>query len=126
MALHMPVIRHDNCHSNCHNNHLSSLGQVGRDGNCLVNAVVAQLQFKTEDDDMLYTGMYLRRQFIGHFLVNFERFKEEIMEDIKMEYGRIDSEEGPFSVKQWCQYILTDQELLSLYFCETVSFNVGY
>ena len=39
---------------------------------------------------MLYTGMYLRRQVIQHFLVNFERFKEDIMEDIRMEYGRID------------------------------------
>ena len=98
---------------------------MGRDGNYLVNAVVAQLWFKTEDDDMLYTGMYLRRQVIRHFLVNFERFKEEITKDIKMEYGRIDSEEGPFSVKQWCQYILTDKSYCD-YFCETVGFNVGY
>ena len=37
------------------------------------------------------------------------------MEDIKMEYGRIDSEEGPFSVKQWCQYILTNKN-----YCDSI------
>ena len=32
-----------------------------------------------------------------------------------MEYGRIDSEEGPLSVKQWCQYILTDKN-----YCDSI------
>ena len=85
------------------------------------NAVIAQLSFKEDDDEMLYTGMYLRRQVIWHFLVNFDKFKEDIMEDIRMEYGRIDSEEGPFSVKQWCQYIFTDKKYCDSLFVKLLS-----
>ena len=70
----------------------------------------SQLRFKKDDDDMLYTTMYVRRQVIWAFLVNFEIFREEIMEDIRMERGRIDSEKGPFNVKQWYQYTLIDKK----------------
>ena len=65
--------------------------------------------------------MYLRRQVIWHLLVNFDKFKEDIMEDIRMEYGRIDSEDGPFSVKQWCQYILTDKKYCDSIFVKLLS-----
>ena len=65
--------------------------------------MIAQLRFLKEDDDMLYTSMYLRHQVIRHFLHNFEEFFDEISEDIKYEYGRIDSEVGPFSCRTWCE-----------------------
>ena len=70
------------------------------------NAIISQLHFLKEDDDMLYTEMYLRHQVICHLLTNFDAFYDEISKDIKYEYGRIDSEEGPFSMKMLCEYIL--------------------
>ena len=62
--------------------------------------MIAQLRFRKEDDDMLYTSMYLRRQVIRHFLHNFEEFFDEISEDIKYEYGRIDLEVGAHSTAE--------------------------
>ena len=70
---------------------------------------------------MLYTQMYLRHQVICHLLTNFEAFYDEISKDIKFEYGRIDSEEGPFSMKMWCEYILEDKKYCDSIFLKLVA-----
>ena len=85
------------------------------------NSMIAQLRFLKEDDDMLYTSMYLRCQVIRHFLHNFEEFFDEISEDIKYEYGRIDSEVGPFSCRTWCEYILEDKNYCDSIFIKLVA-----
>ena len=85
------------------------------------NAIISQLHFLKEDDDMLYTQMYLRHQVICHLLTNFDAFYDEISKDIKYEYGRIDSEEGPFSMKMWCEYILQDKNYCDSIFLKLVA-----
>ena len=83
--------------------------------------MIAQLRFLQEDDDMLYTSMYLRCQVIRHFLHNFEEFFDEISKDIKFEYGRIDSEVGPFSCRTWCEYTLEDKNYCDSIFIKLVA-----
>ena len=85
------------------------------------NAIIAQLHFLQDDDDMLYTQMYLRCQAICHLLTNFDAFYDEISKDIKYEYGRIDSEEGPFSMKMWCEYILEEKKYCDSIFLKLVA-----
>ena len=46
---------------------------------------------------------------IRHFLEHYEQLKENISFDIEAEYGRVDSEIGPFSMMTWCQEMLKDK-----------------
>ena len=46
---------------------------------------------------------------IRHFLEHYEQLKENISFDIEAEYGRVDSEVGPFSMMTWCQEMLKDK-----------------
>ena len=46
---------------------------------------------------------------IRHFLEHYEQLKENISFGIEAEYGRIDSEKGPYSIMTWCQEMLKDK-----------------
>ena len=53
--------------------------------------------------------MYIRRQVIAHFLGSYDMLKDRVSDFVRNEYGRIDSQEGPFSLKSWCEHILKDK-----------------
>ena len=63
--------------------------KIGRDGNCMVNSVLSQLEIKDEEDVVLCTSMYIRRMDARHFLEHYEQLKENISFGIE-QYGRID------------------------------------
>ena len=75
----------------------------------MLNSVLSQLQIKDEEDIVLFTSMYIRRMAVRHFLEHYEQLKENISFGIEQEYGRIDSEEGPYSIMQWCQAMISDK-----------------
>ena len=83
--------------------------KIGGDGNCMLNSVLCQLELATDDDAVLFTSMYIRRMAIRHFLEHYEQLKEIISFGIELEYGRVDSEVGPFSMKTWCEEMLKDK-----------------
>ena len=83
--------------------------KIGGDGNCMVNSVLSQLEMKDEEDIVLFTSMYIRRMAIRHFLEHYEQLKENISFGIEQEYGRIDSEQGPYSIMTWCQTMISDK-----------------
>lgn len=64
-----------------------------------------------EQMELMYTGQYLRRQAIAHFIKNRDDFKDIIREQIRYEYGTAeegqeDSQIGPFSIKAYFLYML--------------------
>ena len=71
--------------------------------------MLEQLKLADEEDKVLYTSMYIRRQVITHFVASYDEFEDRVKTFIRNEYGRIDSQEGSFSAKTWCEYILTDK-----------------
>ena len=75
----------------------------------MVNAVLSQLQICDDEDAILFTGMYIRHMAIRHFLEHYEQLKENIEFGIETEYGRPDSEVGPFSIMTWCQEMIKDK-----------------
>ena len=75
----------------------------------MVNSVLSQLEMKDEEDIVLFTSMYIRRMAVRHFLEHYEQLKENISFGIEQEYGRIDSEEGPYSIMTWCQAMISDK-----------------
>ena len=84
--------------------------KIGGDGNCMVNSVLSQLEIKDEEYVVLFTSMDIRRMTIRHFLEHCEQLKENISFAIEQnEYGRIDSEQGPYSMMTWCQAMITDK-----------------
>ena len=83
--------------------------QIGGDGNCMLNSVLCQLELATDDDVVLFTSMYICRMAIRHFLEHYEQLKENISFGIEAEYGRVDSEVGPFAMKTWCEEMLKDK-----------------
>ena len=111
------------------------------DGNCMPNAMLEQISF---DDDPgseeLFTQMYLRRQAVRHLIQHWDALGASISEDIKMQYGRIDSEingkpirkkrkvgkdvppeEYGFSVSEWCYKIISNRFWCDEIFIKIVS-----
>ena len=98
------------------------------DGNCLPNSVLAQLVMEMDlGAKELYTQMYLCRSVIRHLIANWQLLGDEIINDIRMLYGRLDSElngkplltwkgrgknqkdDYGFTVKQWCEFMVKDK-----------------
>ena len=121
------------------------LQYVEGDGNCLVNSVLAQLVMETDPvAKELYTQIYLRRSVIRHLLANWNVLGEEITEDIRMLYGRLDSElngkpllkwkgrgktridEYGFTVKEWCKFMVKDKSWCDLIFIKLITSMWGY
>ena len=67
------------------------------------------MDLKDKEDEVLYTSMYVRRQVIAHFLGSYASFKGRVKDFVSNEYGRIDSQEGPFSLRTWCEHMLKDK-----------------
>ena len=73
--------------------HDLELQYVEGDGNCLPNSVLAQLVMEMDPGAKeLYTQIYLRRSVIRHLIANGQLLGDKIVEDIRMLYGRPDSE----------------------------------
>ena len=60
--------------------------------------------------DKMYTARYVKHQAIAHFLEYREVLLDDVIEVIRMEYGRVDSEFGPFSVKDYLHFINKPRE----------------
>ena len=73
--------------------HDLELQYVDGDGNCLTNSVIPQLAMEMDPGAKeLYMQIYLYRSVIRHLIANWNVLGEEITEDIRMLYGRPDSE----------------------------------
>ena len=116
------------------------LQYVEGDGNCLTNSVLAQLAMETDPGAKeLYTQIYLHRSVIRHLIVNWNVLGEEITEDIRMLYGRPDSElngkpllkrkgrgknqmdEYGFTVKEWCEFMVKDKSWCDAIFIKLIA-----
>ena len=104
------------------------IGFAAGDGNCLPNSILAQLNMEEDPGcKEIYTQMYLRRGVVRHLIINWQILGEEIRENVRMYYGRPDSEingklirktigKGKkreevygFSVQEWCLHVLKDK-----------------
>ena len=92
----------------------------------MLNAVLCQLGLAHDDDVVLFTSMYIRRMAIRHFLEHYEQLKENISFGIECEYGRVDSEVGPFSMKTWCEEMFKDKVYGGLVLAQINSINVEH
>ena len=52
---------------------------------------------------------------------HYEQLKENISFGIEAEYGRVDSEVGPFSMKTWCEEMLKDKVYGDLCFLKLIA-----
>ena len=73
------------------------------------------MKLADDQDSVLYTSTYIRRQVIAHFLGSYDMYKDRVSDFVCNEYGRIDSQEGPFSLKSWCEHYTEGQDLLRCY-----------
>ena len=55
--------------------------------------------------DKMYAARYVKHQAIAHILEYRELLLDDVIEAIRMEYGRVDSEFGPFTVKEYLHFI---------------------
>ena len=87
----------------------------------------------------LYMQIYLRRSVIRHLIANWNVLGEEITEDIRMLYGRPDSElngklllkrkskgknrmdEYGFTVKEWCELMIKDKSWCDMIFIKFIA-----
>ena len=60
--------------------------------------------------DKMYAARYVKHQAIALFLEYRELLLDDVIEAIRMEYGRVDSEFGPFSVKEYLHFINKPRE----------------
>ena len=58
----------------------------------------------------MYAARYVKHQAIAHFLEYREELFDEVVEAIRMEYGRVDSEFGPFTVREYLHLINKPRE----------------
>ena len=120
--------------------HDLELQYVEGDGNCLTNSVIAQLAMEMDPGAKeLYTQIYLRRSVIRHLIANWNVLGKEITEDIRMLYGRPDSElngkpllkwkskgknrmdEYGFTVKEWCEFMIKDKSWCDAIFIKLIA-----
>ena len=104
------------------------------------NAILEQMTWdEDKGSEQLYRQMYLRRQVVRHLLEFWDLLGEAVKEDIRMQYGRPDSEidgkmirttkkkigkdlkeeEYGFSVSQWCHKIITNR-----FWCDEIFLKV--
>ena len=60
--------------------------------------------------DKMYAARYVKHQAIAHFLEYRELLLGNVIEAIRIEYGRVDSEFGPFTVKEYLHFINRPRE----------------
>ena len=85
--------------------------QVPKDGDCLYSSIRACLQIGEDSMmDKLYQSRNVKHQAIAHYLEFRELMDDDVLEMIRMEYGRVDSEFGPFSVKDYFKFINRSRE----------------
>ena len=58
----------------------------------------------------MYAARYVKHQAVAHFLEYREELFDEVVEAIRMEYGRVDSEFGPFTVREYLHFINKPRE----------------
>ena len=85
--------------------------QVPKDGDCLYSSIKSSLQIEENSTcDKMYAARYVKHQAIAHFLEYREELFDEVVEAIRMEYGRVDSEFGPFTVREYLHFINKPRE----------------
>ena len=127
------------CESFLYRNHLE-LQFVEGNGNCLPNSIIRQLNFEEDPGaELMFTHTYLCRSVVMHLIENWEVLGSEIKENIRLSYGRPDSEIGGmkiksvsgkgrnrkeeygYSVHDWCRYILREGSWCDEIFIKLVS-----
>ena len=80
-------------------------------GDCMFHSARACLAI-AEDTvlDKMYIGRNVKHQAIAHFLEYREILVDEVEEGIKEEYGRVDSEFGPFSIQEYLHWMAKPRE----------------
>ena len=67
--------------------------QVPKDGDCLHSSVKSSLQIEENSSmDKMYAARYVKHQAIAHFLEYRELLLDDVIEAIRIEYGRVDLE----------------------------------
>ena len=86
--------------------------QIKRDGNCMFNAVLEEIQFDSDKDERWDNAERLRRQVIAFFCIKKDMFTDWITGHIRNKYGWCDKDSemelGPFSLKSYLKYMLGD------------------
>ena len=88
--------------------------QIKGDGDCLLTALLVQIEFQSEVQKKRYTPIYIRCQALVHFMERREEFGEEVMKGIRDEYGLVEGQAdgthpGPFFVYAWVCYMSQDK-----------------
>lgn len=86
----------------------------------MLNAIIDQIKFQTDKQKEYYNQAYLRRAVINHCFQHQDITFPFIRAQIKQLYGAGEVV-GPFSVKTYLQYILTDRTWLDSIFLALVS-----
>ena len=82
-----------------------------KDGDCMYHAARGCLQIKEGTlVDKMYISRNVKHQAIAHFLEYRDQLVDEVEEAIRQEYGRVDSEFGPFSIKEYLQFMARPRE----------------
>ena len=76
----------------------------------MFTSILSQIKYKSIRDEEGSTATYLRRMAIMHFIENIDILFTEIKADVRFLYGLIDSETGPFSVKEYLKFMCADRE----------------
>ena len=76
----------------------------------MFTSILSQIKCKTTHDEKGFTAPYLRRMAIMHFIDNVDILLTDIRSDIRYLYGLVDSDTGPFSVKEYLKFMSADKE----------------
>ena len=76
----------------------------------MFTSILSQIKYKSTYDEKGYTAPYLHRMAIMHFIDNVDILLTDIRSDIRYLYGLVDSDTGPFSVKEYLKFMSADKE----------------
>ena len=76
----------------------------------MFTSILSQIKYKSRHDEEGFTAPYLHRMAIMHFIDNIDILVTGIRVDIRYLYGPVDSDLGPFSVKEYLKFMSVDKE----------------
>ena len=76
----------------------------------MFTSILSQIKYKSIHDEEDFTAPYLCRMAIMHFIDNIDILLTDIRADIRYLYGLVDSDTGPFSVKDYLKFMCADKE----------------
>ena len=76
----------------------------------MFTSILSQIKYKSRRDEEGFTAPYLHRMAIVHFIDNIDMLLTDIRADIRYLYGLVDSDTGPFIVKDYLKFMCADKE----------------